>query len=86
MATQLIGTQRQSLELSNELIRAVQRNAELEKARNDANHMVLILLTLVDKLQRDIATLTAQRAREAGPFLRPGRPRPSARKAAREAA
>ncbi|WP_200303971.1 hypothetical protein [Streptomyces adelaidensis] len=72
MAAQLIGTQRQSLELSNELLRAVQRNAELEKARNDANHMVLILLTLVDKLQRDINTLTAQRARE-GAVRTPGR-------------
>jgi hypothetical protein len=42
-------------------MRALQRTAELEKARNDAHHMVLILLTLVDKLHRDIATLRAER-------------------------
>ncbi|MFG3025928.1 hypothetical protein ACGFZQ_46850 [Streptomyces sp. NPDC048254] len=60
---ELLAVQRQSLELSDQLFRALQRAVELEKARNDANHMVLILLTLVDKLQRDIATLTAQRNR-----------------------
>ncbi|CAL9676738.1 hypothetical protein SUDANB176_07834 (plasmid) [Streptomyces sp. enrichment culture] len=44
-------------------MRALRRTAELEKARNDAHHMVVILLTLVDKLHRDIATLTAERNR-----------------------
>ncbi|WP_251094464.1 hypothetical protein [Streptomyces sp. Caat 7-52] len=63
LAAELVGVQRQSLALSDQLFRALQRAAELEKARNDANHMVLILLTLVDKLQRDIRTLTAQRDR-----------------------
>ncbi|GGS04507.1 MULTISPECIES: hypothetical protein [Streptomyces] len=63
----LVVVQRRSLELSDQLMRALQRTAELEKARNDAHHMVLILLTLVDKLHRDIATLTAERERAAAP-------------------
>ncbi|GHH88461.1 hypothetical protein GCM10017771_33880 [Streptomyces capitiformicae] len=66
VAAELIHVQRQSLAMSDQLLRALQRTAELEKARNDANQMVLILLALVDKLQRDIATLTAsQRSRAA---------------------
>ncbi|MDF3149202.1 MULTISPECIES: hypothetical protein [unclassified Streptomyces] len=63
VTAELVGVQRQSLELSDQLLRALERAAELEKARNDANQMVLILLALVDKLHRDIATLTAQRDR-----------------------
>ncbi|MFF5436724.1 hypothetical protein [Streptomyces achromogenes] len=59
----LVVVQQRSLELSDQLMRALQRTAELEKARNDTHHMVLILLTLVDKLHRDIATLTAERDR-----------------------
>ncbi|MFF9311033.1 hypothetical protein ACF1BS_08990 [Streptomyces sp. NPDC014748] len=59
----LVVVQRRSLELSDQLMRALQRTAELERARNDAHHMVLILLTLVDKLHRDIATLTAEHDR-----------------------
>ncbi|MER6028571.1 hypothetical protein [Streptomyces sp. NPDC001851] len=62
---ELVVAQRRSLELSDQLMRALHRTAELEKARNDAHHMVLILLTLVDKLHRDIATLTAERDRSA---------------------
>ncbi|MER7498286.1 hypothetical protein ABT033_37575 [Streptomyces pharetrae] len=64
-ALELIVVQRHSLALSDELLRALHRTAELEKARNDANQMVLILLALVDKLHRDIATLAAERDRAA---------------------
>jgi hypothetical protein len=60
---ELVVVQKYSLALSDQLLRALQRTAELEKARNDANQMVLILLALVDKLHRDIATLTAERDR-----------------------
>ncbi|KDN76372.1 hypothetical protein DF19_16655 [Streptomyces olindensis] len=60
---ELVAAQQHSLALSDQLLRALQRTAELEKARNDANQMVLILLALVDKLHRDIATLTAERDR-----------------------
>ncbi|AOP48752.1 hypothetical protein [Streptomyces lydicus] len=60
---ELVAAQRQALALSDKLLRAMERSAELEQARNSANHMVLILLAMVDTLRRDIATLTAERER-----------------------
>ncbi|HET6354621.1 hypothetical protein [Streptomyces sp.] len=62
-AAELVAAQRHSLALSDKLLRAMERSAELEQARNNANHMVLILLTMVDKLRRDVATLTGERER-----------------------
>ncbi|MFJ8062928.1 hypothetical protein [Streptomyces sp. NPDC096142] len=60
---QLVIVQQRSLEISDRLLRALERQQQLERERNDANQMVLILLTMVDKLQRDITTLNRERDR-----------------------
>lgn len=60
---QLVIVQQRSLEVSDRLLRALERQQQLERERNDASQMVLILLTMVDKLQRDIATLNRERDR-----------------------
>ncbi|MFJ3825979.1 DUF742 domain-containing protein [Streptomyces nodosus] len=60
---QLVIIQQRSLELSDRLLRALERQQQLERERNDANQMVLILLAMVDKLQRDITTLNRERDR-----------------------
>ncbi|MDQ0935080.1 DUF742 domain-containing protein [Streptomyces turgidiscabies] len=61
--SQLVIVQQRSLEVSDRLLRALERQQQLERERNDASQMVLILLTMVDKLQRDIATLNRERDR-----------------------
>jgi hypothetical protein len=60
---QLVLVQQRSLEVSDRLLRALERQQQLERERNDANQMVLILLTMVDKLQRDITILNRERDR-----------------------
>ncbi|MGW4438007.1 DUF742 domain-containing protein [Streptomyces sp. NPDC004596] len=61
---QLVITQQQrALEVSDRLLRAFERQQQLERERSDANQMVLILLAMVDKLQRDITTLSRERDR-----------------------
>ncbi|WP_148085239.1 hypothetical protein, partial [Streptomyces sp. 2132.2] len=54
LAAELVVVQKRSLDVSDKLLRALERVQELERERNDANHMVLLLLAMVDKLQRDI--------------------------------
>jgi hypothetical protein len=60
---QLVLVQQRSIEVSDRLLRALERQQQLERERNDANQMVLILLAMVDKLQRDITTLNRERDR-----------------------
>lgn len=60
---QLVIVQQRSLEVSDRLLRALERQQQLERERNEANHMVLILLGMVDKLQRDITALNRDRDR-----------------------
>ncbi|MFG2437965.1 hypothetical protein [Streptomyces sp. NPDC048508] len=66
---ELVLVQQRSIEVSDKLLRAQERMMQLERERNDANQMVLILLAMAEKLQRDIATLGRQRDRldDAGP-------------------
>lgn len=63
LAGELVLVQQRSLAVSDKLMRALERATELERERNSANQMVLLLLAMVDKLQRDIATLTRERDR-----------------------
>ncbi|MER5809867.1 DUF742 domain-containing protein [Streptomyces sp. NPDC002033] len=71
LAVELVMVQKRSLEVSDKLMRALERAQELEKERNSANHMVLLLLTMVDKLQRDITALARERDRlRASPAVR----------------
>ncbi|MFE1876409.1 DUF742 domain-containing protein [Streptomyces sp. NPDC059496] len=63
VTAELVMVQKRSLEVSDKLMRALERAQELEKERNSANHMVLLLLTMVDRLQRDITTLARERDR-----------------------
>jgi Chromosome segregation ATPases len=60
---QLVIVQQRSLEVSDRLLRALERQQQLERERNDANQMVLILLSMVDKLQRDITILNREHDR-----------------------
>lgn len=60
-ATELVAVQRQTLVLSDKLLLAMERAVELERERNNANQMVLVLLAMVDRLQRNIETLSAER-------------------------
>ncbi|MEW1753410.1 DUF742 domain-containing protein [Streptomyces angustmyceticus] len=60
-AAELVAVQRQSLVLSDKLLLAMERAVELERERNSANQMVLVLLAMVDRLQRTIETLSAER-------------------------
>jgi stress response protein SCP2 len=64
MEAQLLVVQQRSLAVSDKLLRAMERSAQLERERNDANQMVLVLLAMVEKLQRDINSLTRQRDRK----------------------
>ncbi|MFF8975103.1 hypothetical protein [Streptomyces sp. NPDC014995] len=41
----------------------MERQQQLERERNDANQMVLILLAMLDKLQHDITTLNRESER-----------------------
>ncbi|MFD9011083.1 hypothetical protein [Streptomyces sp. NPDC059552] len=63
IAAELVLVQKRSLDVSDRLTRAMERATELERERNSANHMVLLLLTMVDALQRDIAMLARERDR-----------------------
>ncbi|MFI7355656.1 hypothetical protein ACIBTP_17080 [Streptomyces avidinii] len=63
IAAELVLVQKRSLDVSDRLTRAMERATELERERNSANHMVLLLLTMVDALQRDIAVLARERDR-----------------------
>ncbi|MEU6381711.1 hypothetical protein [Streptomyces sp. NPDC046909] len=60
-ASELVAEQRRSLALQDRLLRAMERAVELEHERTGAHRMVCVLLTMVDKLQRDIAALSARR-------------------------
>ncbi|MFF5533007.1 FxSxx-COOH system tetratricopeptide repeat protein [Streptomyces cinerochromogenes] len=71
IAGELIVVQRHSLAVSDKLLRAMERVAELERERNNANQMVLLLLAMVDKLQRDIETLTSEQDRLRGDVTQP---------------
>ncbi|MFD3555098.1 hypothetical protein ACFWWA_23845 [Streptomyces goshikiensis] len=66
LTAELVAVQKRSLEVSDKLMRALERAQELERERNSANHMVLLLLTMVDKLQRDITSLARERDRLRG--------------------
>ncbi|MCX4231845.1 TerD family protein [Streptomyces ortus] len=68
-AAQLVLVQQRSIDVSDKLLRAQERMMQLERERNDANQMVLILLAMAEKLQRDIATLGRQRDRMHGDDL-----------------
>ncbi|MFD3780745.1 DUF742 domain-containing protein [Streptomyces sp. NPDC058612] len=63
LAVELVVVQKRSLEVSDKLMRALERAQELERERNSANYMVLLLLTMVDRLQRDITALARTRDR-----------------------
>lgn len=60
---ELILVQQRSLAVSDKLVRAMERAAQLERERNDANQMVLVLLAMVDKLHRDIDALVRDQDR-----------------------
>ncbi|MFJ9634490.1 hypothetical protein ACIRU8_43040 [Streptomyces sp. NPDC101175] len=66
LAGELLAVQRQSLAAQDKLVRAWERATELERERTNANQMVVVLLTMVDKLQRDIGSLSAERDRLRG--------------------
>ncbi|WP_329449331.1 hypothetical protein OG906_42900 (plasmid) [Streptomyces sp. NBC_01426] len=61
LTRELVTVQRRSLQISDKLMRALERAQELEWERGSANQMVLLLLAMVDKLQRDIAALARER-------------------------
>lgn len=63
LAEELVQVQRRTLEVHDKLLRAWERAADLERERGNANRMVVVLLTMVDKLHRDTASLTAERDR-----------------------
>lgn len=58
---ELVLLQQRSLAVSDKLVRAMERAAQLERERNDANQMVLVLLAMVDKLHRDVDALGRER-------------------------
>jgi RNA polymerase sigma factor (sigma-70 family) len=60
---ELVLLQQRSLAVSDKLVRAMERAAQLERERNDANQMVLVLLAMVDKLHRDVDALGRERDR-----------------------
>ncbi|WP_179202098.1 hypothetical protein [Streptomyces caniscabiei] len=63
LVEELVQVQRQTLDVHDRLLRAWERAADLERERGNANRMVVVLLTMVDKLHRDTASLTAERDR-----------------------
>ncbi|GAA3797270.1 hypothetical protein GCM10022403_033980 [Streptomyces coacervatus] len=63
LANELVAVQRRSLALQDKLMRAWERAVELDRERSRSHQMVMVLLTMVDKLQRDITTLHAERDR-----------------------
>ncbi|MFE6332068.1 FxSxx-COOH system tetratricopeptide repeat protein [Streptomyces sp. NPDC057806] len=60
---ELVIVQQRSIAVSDKLVRAMERAAQLERERNDANQMVLVLLAMVDKLHRDIDALAREKDR-----------------------
>ncbi|MFF1594296.1 hypothetical protein ACFVY0_40365 [Streptomyces sp. NPDC058286] len=60
-ASDLVAVQQRSLLVSDKLLRAMERAAELERERNSANQLVLLLLTMVETLRRNIDRLTRAR-------------------------
>ncbi|MEU1276347.1 hypothetical protein [Streptomyces sp. NPDC005799] len=60
LANELVAVQRHSLTLQDKLMRAWERAMELDWERARSHQMVIVLLAMVDKLQRDITTLTAE--------------------------
>ncbi|MER6522569.1 hypothetical protein ABT246_37780 [Streptomyces sp. NPDC001553] len=63
LALELVAVQKRSLDVSDKLTRAMERVTDLERERSTANHMVLVLLAMVDKLQRDATLLGRERER-----------------------
>ncbi|MFG3517647.1 hypothetical protein [Streptomyces bobili] len=63
LTEELVQVQRRTLEVHDKLLRAWERAADLERERGNANRMVVVLLTMVDKLHRDTESLTAERDR-----------------------
>ncbi|MCX5357689.1 hypothetical protein OG864_02915 [Streptomyces sp. NBC_00124] len=63
---ELVAVQRQHLATQGQLVRALERATELESARSSANQLVLVLLTMVERLRRDVETLQAERDRPLG--------------------
>ncbi|WP_329460542.1 hypothetical protein [Streptomyces sp. NBC_01497] len=61
--SELLLVQQRSIEVSDKLLLAMERAAHLERERSEANQMVLVLLAMVDKLQRNIADLARERDR-----------------------
>lgn len=70
---ELVAVQRQHLATQGQLVRALERATELDRARSSANQLVLVLLTMVERLRRDVETLQAERDR---PLVRSTAPRP----------
>ncbi|MFI8234880.1 hypothetical protein ACIGDI_39400 [Streptomyces sp. NPDC085900] len=73
LANELVAVQRHSLTLQDKLMRAWERAIELDRERSRSHQMVMVLLAMVDKLQRDITTLHAERDRLKGREHRPQR-------------
>lgn len=63
LANELVTVQRRSLALQDKLVRARERAMELDRERSRSHQMVVVLLTMVDKLQRYTSTLHAERDR-----------------------
>lgn len=63
LVEELVQVQRQTLDVHDRLLRAWERAADLERERSNATRMMVVLLTMVDKLHRDTASLTAERDR-----------------------
>ncbi|WP_405633779.1 hypothetical protein OG933_45455 (plasmid) [Streptomyces sp. NBC_00016] len=63
LTEELVQVQRRTLAVHDKLLRAWERAADLERERGNANRMVVVLLTMVDKLHRDTESLTAERDR-----------------------
>ncbi|MFF7780495.1 hypothetical protein ACFZCG_39575 [Streptomyces tanashiensis] len=59
----LILSQQREIEVSDKLVRAMERAAELERERNDANQLVLVLMTMTEKLERGRQSLLRERDR-----------------------
>lgn len=60
---ELVGMYGRSLLVQERLLRAFERTVELERERTVTNRMVWVLLSMVDKLKRDVETLSGERDR-----------------------
>ncbi|MGW6413580.1 hypothetical protein [Streptomyces sp. NPDC055055] len=63
LQTELLRSQKKEIEVQDKLVRAMERAAELERERNDANHMVFVILAMVEELDRGTQTLLRERDR-----------------------